>query len=109
MLAAAPVPGTSLALGAVETTMIYWIAKIYGEELSVTEIATIATSLELAGLGLKAAAMEAMNYVPIIGWLVKSTIAATAIEAIGALIIDHYEDKYPGKPYTVNASVEEST
>lgn len=109
MLAAAPVPGTSLMLGAAETHMIYWIAKIYGENLSVAEIAAVAGGLELAGLGLKVLAMEAMNFVPILGSAVKSVIAGGAIEGIGALIIDHYEDKYPDRQYTVDPSVEEST
>jgi uncharacterized protein (DUF697 family) len=104
-----PVPGlTSGGLVAAETHMVYWIARIYGEELSLKEIAIVLSGLELAGIGLKTLAMEVCNFIPIAGWIAKSAIAGSAIEAIGHLIIKHFEDKYPGKEYSVDPKVEES-
>lgn len=45
---AVPIPGgATLALGGIETHMIYWIAKIYGEELSMKEILVVAGGLEV--------------------------------------------------------------
>lgn len=107
-LALAPIPGTSLALGGIETHMIYWIAKIYGEELSIKEIAIVAGGLEISGIALKAVAMEALNFLPGLGWVVKSAVAASAVEGIGKVIIDHFEDKYPGRRYSADAGVEGS-
>lgn len=105
-----PIPGaTTAGLTAAETHMVYWIAKIYGEELSVKEIAITLGGLELAGLGLKAAAMEACTFIPIAGWIVKGVIAGGAIEGIGHVIVDHFEDRHPGKHYTVDPKVESST
>jgi uncharacterized protein (DUF697 family) len=110
VLATIPLPpgGNTITLGLAETHMIYWLAKIYGEDLSVKEIAVVAGGLELAGLGLKAAAMEAANLIPIAGWIVKGAIAASAIEGIGFAITRHFEQKYPGKLYAANPDVEGS-
>jgi uncharacterized protein (DUF697 family) len=107
VLATVPLPpgGNTITLGLAETHMIYWIAKIYGEDLAVKEIVMVAGGLELAGLGLKAAAMEAANLVPIAGWIVKGAIAASAIEGIGFAIIRHFEQKYPRKEYAVREGV----
>jgi uncharacterized protein (DUF697 family) len=107
--AALPIPGaTSMGLAAAESHMVYWIAKIYGEELSGKEITLILGTLGLASLGLKAFALEACNFIPVAGWLIKGGIAATAIESIGATIIRHFEQKYPGKRYTKDPAVESS-
>jgi uncharacterized protein (DUF697 family) len=95
-----PVPmATSAGLMAAETYMIYWIGKIYGEELSGQEILMVAGTLDLASIGLKTLALEVCNFLPIAGWLIKGGIAAGTIEAIGRLVIRHFERKYPGKLY----------
>lgn len=105
-----PIPGaTTLGLTVAETHMVYWIARIYGEELGVKEIALVLGGLELAGLTLKTVAMEACTFIPVAGWLVKGAIAASAIEGIGHIITQHFEEKYPGKRYSVDPEVEAST
>src|SRR5580704_11715983 len=93
-----PIPvATSLGLTAMETHLIYWIGRIYGEHPSSMDVAMTAGGLELASVALKTAAVEAANAIPVIGWGVKGAIAGSAIEAIGNLAIRHYEEKYPGK------------
>jgi uncharacterized protein (DUF697 family) len=93
-----PIPiATSLGLTAMETHLIYWIGRIYGEHPSSMDVAMTAGGLELASVALKTAAIEAANAVPVIGWGVKGAIAGSAIEALGALVIHHYEQKYPGR------------
>jgi len=93
-----PIPiATSLGLTAMETHLIYWIGRIYGESPSSMDVAMTAGGLELASLALKTAAVEAANAVPVIGWGVKGAIAGSAIEALGQVVIRHYEEKYPGK------------
>lgn len=96
----------TVGLVALEATLVYWIGRIYGEKLDKAEIVMIAGSLELASLGIKIAVLEALNFIPIAGWMAKVPIAAAIIEGIGALAINHFEDKYPGRMYTVDSDVE---
>jgi uncharacterized protein (DUF697 family) len=93
-----PVPiATSAGLTALETHMLYWIARAYGEEPTKSDVVMAAGGLELCSVALKTAAIEGANFVPAIGWGVKAAIAGSAIEAIGNAAILHYESKYPGK------------
>ncbi len=95
-----PVPiATSAGLCALETHMIYWIGRVYGEELGKSDILMVGAGLELASQGLKAVAVEGANFIPVIGWGVKGAIAGTTIEGLGELVIRHFEAKYPGKLY----------
>jgi uncharacterized protein (DUF697 family) len=93
-----PIPvATSIGLTAMETHLIYWIGRIYGEAPTRMDVLMTAGGLELASVALKTAAIEAANAVPVIGWGIKGAIAGSAIEAIGDVVIRHYEQKYPGK------------
>jgi uncharacterized protein (DUF697 family) len=93
-----PVPiATSAGLTALETHMLYWIARAYGEEPSKSDVVMAAGGLELCSVALKTVAVEGANLVPVVGWGVKAAIAGSAIEAIGQAAILHYESKYPGK------------
>ena len=80
-----PIPiATSTGLCALETHMIYWIGRVYAE---------------LASVGLKTVALNAANFLPVIGWAIKGAIAATTIEGLGEVIIRHFETRHPGKVY----------
>jgi uncharacterized protein (DUF697 family) len=93
-----PIPvATSAGLTALETHLIYWVARIYGDSPSKGDVFMIAAGLELASIALKTVAIEGANFVPVIGWGVKGVIAGSAIEAIGAAIIGHFESKYPNR------------
>jgi uncharacterized protein (DUF697 family) len=93
-----PVPiATSAGLTALETHMLYWIARAYGEEPTKSDVVMAAGGLELCSVALKTAAIEGANLIPVVGWGVKAAIAGSAIEAIGNAAILHYESKYPGK------------
>jgi uncharacterized protein (DUF697 family) len=93
-----PIPiATSVGLTALETHLVYWIGRIYGEEPQARDIAMTAAGLELASVALKTVAIEGATFAPGIGWGIKGCIAGSAIEGIGQLVIDHYEKKYPGK------------
>jgi uncharacterized protein (DUF697 family) len=107
-VATVPLAGTSAALAGIETHLVITIGKIYGETLTVKEAIAVAGTLGLASLGLKALAMEAANFVPVAGWLLKGSIAMSAITAMGHVVIGHYEKKHPGKPYLVDAAVEQA-
>lgn len=93
-----PIPvATSAGLTALETHMIYWIARVYGEELKQGDVLMAAGGLELCSIALKTVAIEGANLVPVVGWGVKAAIAGSAIEAIGQAAIHHFESKYPAK------------
>lgn len=96
-LSALPLPGTSAVLAGVETHLVVTIAKIYGEQLSAKEAVAVAGTLGLASVGMKALAMEAANFVPIAGWILKGSIAMSAVTAMGHVVIAHFEKKHPGK------------
>lgn len=96
--AALPIPiATSPALTALETHLIYWIGRIYDDAPSHGETLMIASGLEMASVGLRTVAREAAGLVPVIGWGIKAAIAGASIEALGALIIRHFEQKHPNK------------
>jgi uncharacterized protein (DUF697 family) len=93
-----PIPmATSVGLTALETHMIYWIARAYGEEPTRNDVLMAAGGLELCSVALKTVALEGATFVPAVGWGVKAVIAGSAIEAIGQAAIRHYEAKHPGK------------
>ncbi len=93
-----PVPiATSAGLTALETHMLYWIARTYGEEPSKSDVLMAAGGLELCSVALKTVAIEGALWIPAVGWGVKAAIAGSAIEAIGQAAIRHYEAKHPGK------------
>ena len=81
-------------------------SRIDREKLDKAEVLMIAGSLEIASLGIKVALLEVLNFVPIAAWIAKVPIAAGIIEGIGALAINHFDDKYPGRMYTVDPEVE---
>src|SRR5215831_20831428 len=86
-----PIPmATSVGLTALETHLVYWIGRIYGEHPSARDVAMTAAGLELASVALKTVAVEGATFVPGIGWGIKAGIAGSAIEGIGQLVIDHY-------------------
>jgi uncharacterized protein (DUF697 family) len=97
-IAFAPVPGIGTAgLVAVESGLIYTIGKDYGVDLSRTDIAVIASTLGAGSLALRAAVNEVCNWVPVLGWAIKASVAAAVIESIGAAVIEYFEQRYPGR------------
>lgn len=102
-------PGaTAGALVTGETYMAYMVSKIYREPLGPLDAVGLLASLGTLSEGLKVVALQACDYIPIAGWLVKGTIAASAIEAMGHLVIAHFEDKFPGRLYESDPEVEKS-
>ncbi len=93
-----PVPmATSAGLALLETHLIYWVARIYGEQPSHSDVLITAAGLELASVGLKTMAMEGAALVPAVGLGIKASIAGSVIEGIGHAIVSHYEAKHPGR------------
>ncbi len=96
-----PVPmATSAGLALLETHLIYWVARLYGESPSRADIVMTAAGLNLASVGLKTIALEGAALVPVAGLGVKAGIAGGVVLALGQGILSHYEAKYPGKEIT---------
>jgi len=94
-------PGTSAALAALETHLIYYVAKVYGEDLSHAETMIVASTLNVAGMALRTLAREGVGLIPVVGWGVRAVIAGSGIMGIGELAIRHFEMKYPNKMTTL--------
>ena len=93
-----PVPmATSAGLTLLETHLIYWVARIYGEEPTRSDVLMTAAGLELASVALKTVALEGAALVPVVGLGVKAGIAGGVVEALGHAIVHHYETKYPAR------------
>jgi uncharacterized protein (DUF697 family) len=95
-----PVP-VSPGLVAIETHLVYWISRAYGEELSYAESAVVASGLGVASEALKVVARSVAGLIPVVGWGVKGVIAGGCIEALGFAAIRHFEKKSPDKMTTV--------
>lgn len=100
VFAAAPIPGTAPILAALETHLVSMIGNIYGESLNAPVTAAAGGTFAAMGTGLKAAAGWAVGLVPVVGPVIRASIAAAAIEAIGQAAIAYFERKYPGKVFT---------
>jgi uncharacterized protein (DUF697 family) len=90
-------PGTSAALAALETHLIYYVAKVYGEDLSHAETMIVASTLNVAGMALRTLAREGVGLIPVVGWGVRAVVAGSGIMGVGELAIRHFEMKYPNK------------
>jgi hypothetical protein len=93
IVVAAVAPGsTAAALAAIEGHMCYEIGKIYrGGDYSLGDAALAAGAVGIACVAGPMAALEAANFVPGPGWVVKGAIAGSVIKALGEAIIVHFE------------------
>lgn len=105
LFSAVPLPvATSPVLAALETHMLGVISNIYGTHLDMPTTAAAGGTLTAMGTGLKIFASRAVSFVPVVGPVIRSAIAAVTIEGIGHALIAHYERKYPGKVFTQSES-----
>lgn len=95
IVVAAIVPGsTTIALIAVEATMVSHIGGIYrGTDISMEEAAAIAGRIGLACIVGQIGTLEFLNTLPVFGWAAKAAIAGTIIITLGDSIIDYFEEQ----------------
>jgi len=86
---------TSAGLALLETHLIYWVARIYGEQPTSSDVVMTAAGLELASVGLKTLAIEGAALVPVVGLGIKASIAGSVVMALGEVVVQHFEGKYP--------------
>jgi uncharacterized protein (DUF697 family) len=89
-------PGSvSVALCILELLLCYRIGKIYlGDEYSLGDEITSYAWVFLAALAGQVVAsilLEALTFVPLLGWAIKGGVAAAIIKILGSVLADHYE------------------
>lgn len=93
IVVAAILPGTtSAALMGIEVTMCYQIGKIYrSDKYTMQEAIAAARVVGLVAIAAQMIALEALDFVPGPGWLVKGGVAGGVIKTLGEAVIKHYE------------------
>ena len=81
----APIPGTSLLLTALEVFMIVHLAKEHDFKLGFKEIGYSAMAMWGISTVLKDAALEILNFLPIIGWAAEVVVAVLFVFFLGNL------------------------
>ncbi|MDO9301007.1 MAG: hypothetical protein Q7T89_06465 [Anaerolineales bacterium] len=81
----APIPGTSLLLTALEVFMIVHLAKVHEFKLGFKEIGYSAMAIWGLSTLLKDAALEILNFFPIIGWAAEVVVAVLFVFFLGNL------------------------
>jgi len=81
----APIPGTSLLLTALEIYMIVHLAKVHEFKLGLKEIGYSAVAIWGISTILKDAALEILNFLPIIGWAAEVVVAVLFVFFLGNL------------------------
>ena len=81
----APIPGTSLLLTALEVYMIVHLSKAHEAKLGFKEIGYSAMAFYGLSTVLKNAALEVLNFVPVIGWGAEVIVAMLFVFFLGIL------------------------
>jgi len=101
------IPGADLpVLAAVEMRMVLQIGVCYGVEIGPDRAVELLTLLG-AGFGLRAAARELLDVVPIAGWVVKGGVAYTGTLALGRAAVEYFERGAPASVSHLREKAEE--
>jgi uncharacterized protein (DUF697 family) len=101
------IPGADMPLlTAVEMRMVLQIAVCYGAEIGPDRAVELLTLLG-AGFGLRAAARELLDVVPIAGWVLKGGVAYTGTQALGRAAVEYFERGAPAGLGSLREKAEE--
>jgi uncharacterized protein (DUF697 family) len=96
-----PVPGAHTALtSAIEAYMIFHVAGIYGEKLTLGEALGLVPTLGAGVVARKAASSiigETVGWIPVAGWLLKGAASGGTAFAMGVAAVGYFEKKYPAR------------
>lgn len=94
-----PVPGAHTAVtSAIEAYMIYHVAGIYGEKLTLGEALAMIPTLGAGIIARKTASAvvgETVGWIPVAGWLLKGAASGGTAFAMGVAAVNYFEKKYP--------------
>ena len=85
------IPGSMLALGALDAKLVGDVAKAYHVQSYSIESVVAAVGASVSG---KLAA-ELLSLVPVFGWLAKSGVAASVTKALGEALIAYMRERSP--------------
>ena len=101
------IPGADMpVLAAVEMRMVLQIAVCYGVEIGPDRAVELLALLG-AGFGLRTAARELLDVVPIAGWVVKGGVAYSGTIALGRAAVEYFERGAPASVARLRAKAEE--
>ena len=83
------VPGSHYAMGAGDIAMIRQVGAIFDVDVNETEAAEIFTIVAAPLLGSKVA-HSILDFIPVVGWGVKSAVAAGVTKAVGEGLIGYF-------------------
>jgi uncharacterized protein (DUF697 family) len=93
---AIPIPWLDLLiLPGIQTRMIYHLAHLYGQPLTGTRFAELASTLGL-GVVMRQATREAMKFIPIVGSVAGAALAAASTFALGKAFCYYYSAVHKG-------------
>lgn len=100
----APIPGAmTLGLTALQTAVVYRIARIYDYKVEAAGGAAALVAAILARSGASWAvgrvAGEVANFVPVVGWAIKPAIGVGTTKAFGEATIAFFENLSPNKVF----------
>lgn len=105
--AAVLIPGADMPLlTAVEMRMVLQIGVCYGVEIGPDRAVELLTLLG-AGFGLRAAARELLDVVPVAGWVVKGGVAYSGTHALGRAAVEYFERGAPASLSHLREKAEE--
>ena len=85
------VPGADMPVMTLnQVRMVLQIGAAYGEDIGPQRVPEVLTVVG-AGLGLRTAAREALGFVPVAGWAVKSAMGYAGTLALGRAAVKYYE------------------
>lgn len=89
--AVAWIPGSHYVMTGGDLTMVIQVGSIYGVDLDRTEAAAIFTTIAAPLIGSKVA-HSLLDFVPVVGWGIKSAVAAGVTKAVGEALISYFHD-----------------
>ncbi len=88
------IPGSHYVMAAGDFTLVLQVGSIYGVELDKQQAAQIFTSVAAPLIGSKIA-HSILDFIPILGWAIKSGVAFGVTKLVGEALIAHFEDVSP--------------
>lgn len=86
------IPGSHYVSTAADIAMVVQIGEFYGVDLDSTSasalFATVAAPLVASKL-----AHTILDFIPVLGWVGKSAVAAAVTKAVGAALINYFEER----------------
>lgn len=86
------VPGSMFALAAADLKIVKDIAKAFGVESYNIEEISAAVGATITG---KIVAAEALSFIPVYGWAIKSGVAAAVTKTMGETMINYFKKRSP--------------